>query len=213
MAADFGNIRHEGGVDFGSGKKPVKLIKLFIDYFEHKNITVLDFFAGSGTTAQAVLEANLNDGGTRKFILCTNNQNQICEKKTYKRLINLNQGLNINGRKTEVSYEFNCKYYKTSFIPKTNDGTVNSRLLDSITELIKLEHHCEIDNHSIKIAFNDEEMDRIIEEGLSECRKLFVSNEVFLTSEQEKILENYGVEIIDIPEYYFAEELREVDEI
>lgn len=76
-----------------------------------------------------------------------------------------------------------------------------------------MEYHCDIDNHLIKIAFNDEEMDRIIEEDLSECRKLFVSNEVFLTSEQEKVLENYGVEVIDIPEYYFAEELREVDEI
>lgn len=105
------------------------------------------------------------------------------------------------------------KYYKTSFIPKSNNGTLNKKILDYITELIKLEYHCDIDNHLIKIAFNDEEMDRIIEEDLSECRKLFVSNEVFLTSEQEKVLENYGVEVIDIPEYYFAEELREVDEI
>lgn len=90
---------------------------------------------------------------------------------------------------------------------------MSETLLNSITELIKLEHHCEIDNHTIKIAFNDDEMDRIVEEDLSECRKIFISSEVFLTNEQEKILENYGIEIIDIPEYYFAEELREVDEI
>ncbi len=36
---------------------------------------MLDFFAGSGTTAQAVLKANNEDNGNRKFILCTNNQN------------------------------------------------------------------------------------------------------------------------------------------
>ena len=43
MAGDFGNIRHEGGVPFNSGKKPVKLIKQFLNYFERRDITVLDF--------------------------------------------------------------------------------------------------------------------------------------------------------------------------
>ncbi len=36
---------------------------------------ILDFFAGSGTTGHAVLEMNKIDGGNRKFILCTNNEN------------------------------------------------------------------------------------------------------------------------------------------
>ena len=36
---------------------------------------ILDFFAGSGTTGQAVLEANRADNGERQFILCTNNMN------------------------------------------------------------------------------------------------------------------------------------------
>lgn len=39
-----------------------------------KNAVILDFFAGSGTTGHAVLDMNENDGGTRKFILCTNNE-------------------------------------------------------------------------------------------------------------------------------------------
>lgn len=73
MAADFGNIRHEGGVPFNSGKKPVKMIRRFIDYFKRTDITVLDFFAGSGTTAEAVLNANAEDKGIRKFIICTDN--------------------------------------------------------------------------------------------------------------------------------------------
>jgi len=37
---------------------------------DNKNAIVLDFFAGSGTTAHAVLELNKEDGGNRKFILC-----------------------------------------------------------------------------------------------------------------------------------------------
>ena len=48
--------------------------------------TVLDFFAGSGTTAQAVLELNRRDGGSRRFILCTNNENGICRDITYQRV-------------------------------------------------------------------------------------------------------------------------------
>ena len=65
--------------------KPVELVKRLIKNHYNKNAVVLDFFAGSGTTAQAVLELNLQDGGQREFILCTNNQNNICEQITYKR--------------------------------------------------------------------------------------------------------------------------------
>ena len=65
--------------------KPVELVKRLIKNHYNKNATVLDFFAGSGTTAQAVLELNIEDGGHRTFILCTNNQNNICEEVTYKR--------------------------------------------------------------------------------------------------------------------------------
>ena len=48
--------------------KPVELIKIFVSQTGSEDI-ILDFFAGSGTTAQAVLEVNKEDGGNRKFIL------------------------------------------------------------------------------------------------------------------------------------------------
>ena len=60
-----------GGFSF---PKPCDLIKRFLLIGSHKNATVLDFFAGSGTTGQAILELNQEDGGNRKFILCTNNE-------------------------------------------------------------------------------------------------------------------------------------------
>lgn len=53
-----------------SSPKSVDLIRLFITLFESRDITVLDFFAGSGTTAHAVMQQNEEDGGTRRFILC-----------------------------------------------------------------------------------------------------------------------------------------------
>jgi len=49
--------------------KFVQYIKKLISYIASKNDIILDFFAGSGTTAQAVLELNKEDGGDRKFIL------------------------------------------------------------------------------------------------------------------------------------------------
>lgn len=57
-------------------------IKKIIKSFPDDSITVLDFFAGSGTTGQAVLELNEEDKGKRNFILCNNNENGICEKVT-----------------------------------------------------------------------------------------------------------------------------------
>ena len=67
----FGNCRHEGGVDFGAGKKPVSLLKKLISMAttNDEQHIVLDFFAGSGTTGHATYETNSEDGGNRRFIL------------------------------------------------------------------------------------------------------------------------------------------------
>ena len=48
--------------------KPVKLMKRVLEHATDKSSLVLDFFAGTGTMAQAVLELNAEDGGTRRFI-------------------------------------------------------------------------------------------------------------------------------------------------
>lgn len=66
--------------------KPVSLVKYLINLYPSKHIKILDFFAGSGTTGQAVLELNKEDDGERIFTLCTNNENNICQDITYQRL-------------------------------------------------------------------------------------------------------------------------------
>lgn len=49
--------------------KPTKLVKYFLKVINNREITVLDFFAGSSTTADAVMQLNAEDGGHRKFIM------------------------------------------------------------------------------------------------------------------------------------------------
>lgn len=63
-----------GSRDIFDTPKPTKLIKELIRIATKKDSIILDFFAGSATTAQAVLELNKEDEGNRKFILCTNNE-------------------------------------------------------------------------------------------------------------------------------------------
>lgn len=57
------------GKNYFSNPKPVGLISYFINIINDKNGIILDFFAGSGTTGDAVMQLNAEDGGNRKYIL------------------------------------------------------------------------------------------------------------------------------------------------
>lgn len=63
------NLHNEGGVAFRNGKKPIKLLKRLITLLGVKNGLVLDFFAGSGSTAHAVSEMNTSEKLNNKFIM------------------------------------------------------------------------------------------------------------------------------------------------
>ncbi len=92
--------------------KPVELISYLLKMVSHKDSIVLDFFAGSGTTGQAVLELNQLDKGNRQFILCTNNENNICEEVTYERLKKVIEGYTNSKEKYIHGLDGNLKYYK-----------------------------------------------------------------------------------------------------
>ena len=83
-----------------------------------KDAKVLDFFAGSGTTAQAVLQMNDDDGGDRSFVLCTNNENKICEEVTYERIRAVMSGYKGKRDERVAGLGGNLKYLKTDFVPR-----------------------------------------------------------------------------------------------
>lgn len=204
LSADFGNIRHEGNMPFNAGKKPVKLLKTLINYHKDKNIIVLDFFAGSGTTGHAVAQLNKEDGGNRQYILCTNNENNICEEVTYQRLKNI-----------QADLPHNLKYFKTDFIKKfdENDRTLKAQLMDYIKELIELEYMCEIDSvHNILVK-NESELDAVLNDNLPIKTRLFIAPYVLLSRAQNALVAKKQATLIEIPEYYFRHELIEAGEL
>ena len=71
--------------DIFSYPKPTDLLQFVIDLLPEKDIQILDFFAGSGTTLHATMLQNKKDGGKRTCTLITNNENKICEEVTYAR--------------------------------------------------------------------------------------------------------------------------------
>lgn len=118
---------------FGDDKfdypKPVDLIKYIISlYYRQDDITVLDFFAGSGTTGQAVMELNKEDGGNRRFILCTNNENNICEEVTYERIRRIITGEYETGLVDPTPN--NLSYYKIRIKNKKSLSLKEKRTLD-----------------------------------------------------------------------------------
>ncbi len=205
------NILSENSFDF---PKPVELIKQILKISSKNNSVVLDFFAGSGTTGQAVLELNKEDKGNRQFILCTNNENEICEKITYQRLKTVITGKRNDDSEYSNGIETNLKYYKTAYIPRmnTDEENIQENLLLNIKSLIQLENGINVDNEKIRVILDEEEIDRFSSntEEVKKCERLYISTDILLTAQQVKIFKDNNVEIFIIPEYYFENEIREV---
>lgn len=104
------------GIEF-SYSKPKALINYLITLSNAgKDAIILDFFAGSGTTGEAVLELNKSDGGNRKYILCTNNEGKICEKITYERLLRINNPQKYGFKVDKLEHGLN--YLKLEHVSK-----------------------------------------------------------------------------------------------
>lgn len=109
-----------GTNDF-SFPKPLSLIEALVASASdpNKTSTILDFFAGSGTTGEAVLRLNQKDGGSRRFILVTNNEENICDEVTYPRIKNAIAGYVTPDDEVIKGFDGNLRYFKTQFLRKS----------------------------------------------------------------------------------------------
>lgn len=190
------------------------LIKFLIDAatMRKKDALIVDFFAGSGTTAQAVLELNNEDGGRRKFIICTNNENNICEEVTYQRIKTIITGIRGNGSVYSEGVSANLKYYRTDFVEKESDCLYDD-LLEHIVEMIQLQYGVKVDNKKYVIIMDDDEMDAFEKnyDKNDNVKAVFINQDVLLSASQENLLANMNT--FTIPDCYFDFELREAGEL
>lgn len=187
-------IKEIFGKKIFNNPKPLELIKDVIYISTSTSAVILDFFAGSGTTGHAVAQLNKEDGGNRKYILCTNNENNICEEVTYKRLLNIQEEL-----------PHNLKYFKTQFIDK-DDEDLEYALLNNVKTLIELEHAIDLKESDKAVAFT---LSEIRELDLTGIKTVYVRQHSHALMEKEDRLRYEGVDLVDVPEYYFAKEMSE----
>lgn len=123
--------------------KPLNLIIDFLRISAFKDSTILDFFAGSGTTLHATMQLNSEDGGHRKCILVTNNENNICEKVTYERNKRVINGYtNQKGEEVPGLTHNNLRYYKTEFVPRDQSSSKSCRaLMASLIDLLCIKNN------------------------------------------------------------------------
>lgn len=119
------------------GPKPVKLLKLLLKIANSEDATVLDFFAGSGTTLHATMQLNAEDGGHRKCILVTNNENNICEEVTYERNKRVIQGYTTpKGEEVEGLHNNTLRYYRTNFLSRDKSVKNMRQLVRLATDML-----------------------------------------------------------------------------
>jgi adenine-specific DNA-methyltransferase len=161
----MGNVSKEGGVKFENGKKPIRLIKQLIYFAAKENATVLDFFAGSGTTGHAVLDLNQNEGFNLKFILSTyneeNSKTKIMDEVCYPRIKNV-----FSGKSNLDKVGDDLRFFETDFVDKdkVSDDT-RSELVQRATEMICVKEDTfskKYDNKKFKIYENDNKVTGIL---------------------------------------------------
>ncbi len=122
--------------------KPIQLIQWFLSLMPEKK-TILDFFAGSGTTLHSVMNQNIIDGGNRKCIISTNNENNIAEEVAYVRNKKVIQGYESwkNGFIKGLPGN-NFRYYQTAFVDREPSLGNKRQLTKLATELLCIKEDC-----------------------------------------------------------------------
>lgn len=157
------------GNDFNNPKN-LQMMKFLINSIDRKNIKILDFFAGSGTTGHATLELNKEDGGSRTFILCTNNENNICQDTTYPRIKTVIKGLRPDGSKYSDGIDANLYFFETDFMSdEANTEQAKYNLVEKVDSLLCIKEN----------IFDLEERTDFSSHYKQNNRHLFIYNDYF----------------------------------
>ena len=145
------------------------------------------------------MKLNAEDGGSRRFILCTNNENNICREVTYERIRRVIE---------KENYQASLKYYKVGYIPVSERMYYEyaDELLVHIRELVELENGINFTgNAKVGIVLTEDELAEFIANGeaFNKCRKLYMGHDLLPDEEQEELLRSRGIEISIIPDYYY----------
>ena len=181
--------------------KPLFLLKKCLQIGTNSNDIILDFFAGSGTTGHAVMKLNAEDGGTRRFILCTNNENGICRDVTYERIRRVID---------KEDYAASLKYYKIDYVPISDRMYYEyaDELLRHIRELVELENGINFTgNAEIAIVLTEDELAVFIadKDRFAKCRRLYMGHDLLPDEEQEAALFQNKIDVSIIPDYYYRD--------
>ncbi|WP_332307370.1 DNA methyltransferase [Thermophilibacter immobilis] len=188
--------------------KPTRLIRRVLEIGAGRDALVLDFFAGSGTTGQAVTELNAADGGTRRCILCTDDENGICSEITYPRWRTVITGKRGDGSGYSEGLPGSLRYYRVGFVPLDEDDYYGlaEGLLRHTRELVELENGVDFDaDPALAIVLSDEEADAFFSGGIASCEVLYLGHDVLLTAEQQAALDARDVEVRTVPAYFYRE--------
>lgn len=165
-----------GKKDIFENPKPTELIKFFLRFAAGNNAIVLDFFAGSGTTGQAVMALNSEDEGKRQFILCTNDENKICTEVCYPRLKKVIKGYKSSKGEKVAGLGGNLKYYTCDFVEAEPTDRNKWKLVSESTEMLCIrENAFELvqDESDFKIFKNNDKYLGIVfyEEAIDDFKK------------------------------------------
>lgn len=205
----FGNVKFDYA-------KPTKLIHNIIKSFYSDKETVLDFFAGSGTTLHATMQLNAEDGGKRRCILVTNNENNICREVTYERNKRVIEGyVTPKGVKVEGLKGNNLRYYRTELLPRERTMRNMRRLMGCCTELLCVKE----DLYKEKRRFGNMELKpgvaRYFEEGRKRMLVIYREEVIFdIVKELEgmELEEKIKVYVFSPGRYAFDDDFETVEE-
>ena len=150
--------------------KNLEYIKWICGLSKKKNPVILDFFAGSGTTAHALMDLITDEDShlteNARYILVTNNENNICEDVCYSRIKNVVKGYSFKRKDKTIDVppiNSNLEYLKIQTLAhddkKHSDLDIKEFMVDKCTEIIKVKERC-FDLHPINdflLRFNKED--------------------------------------------------------